>query len=68
MIRKGILRMAACEVCGNAYDKSFEVRRAGESHILNACLGLWIHEDKLVSVQTLLQGKRSFKNLILVAS
>ena len=24
--------MATCEVCGNEYDKTFEVSRGGESH------------------------------------
>jgi hypothetical protein len=28
--------MACCEVCGNDYDKSFEVRRAGENHVFDS--------------------------------
>ena len=28
--------MARCEVCGNDYDKSFEVIRAGESHVFDS--------------------------------
>ena len=28
--------MATCEVCGNDYDKSFEVTRAGESHTFDS--------------------------------
>jgi len=28
--------MAKCEVCGNDYDKSFEVRAAGKSHIFDS--------------------------------
>jgi len=28
--------MAKCEVCGNEYDKSFEVRAAGASHIFDS--------------------------------
>ena len=28
--------MATCEVCGNEYDKSFEVRRAGETHVFDS--------------------------------
>jgi hypothetical protein len=28
--------MAICEVCGNDYDKSFEVARAGESHTFDS--------------------------------
>ena len=28
--------MATCEVCGNEYDKSFEVRAAGRSHIFDS--------------------------------
>jgi hypothetical protein len=28
--------MAVCEVCGNDYDKAFEVRRAGESHVFDS--------------------------------
>ena len=28
--------MAACEVCGNDYDKSFEVSRGGESHVFDS--------------------------------
>jgi hypothetical protein len=28
--------MAICEVCGNDYDKSFEVTRAGESHTFDS--------------------------------
>lgn len=28
--------MATCEVCGNDYDKAFEVVRAGESHVFDS--------------------------------
>ncbi len=28
--------MATCEVCGNDYDKTFEVRRGGETHIFDS--------------------------------
>jgi Rieske Fe-S protein len=28
--------MAVCEVCGNDYDKSFEVVAAGESHVFDS--------------------------------
>ena len=28
--------MARCEVCGNDYDKSFEILRAGKSHIFDS--------------------------------
>jgi hypothetical protein len=28
--------MAVCEVCGNDYDKSFEVSRAGEMHTFDS--------------------------------
>jgi hypothetical protein len=28
--------MASCEVCGNDYDKSFEVVLAGESHVFDS--------------------------------
>jgi hypothetical protein len=28
--------MATCEVCGNEYDKAFEVRRDGESHVFDS--------------------------------
>ncbi|BDC52586.1 hypothetical protein F183_A49010 [Bryobacterales bacterium F-183] len=28
--------MASCEVCGNEYDKSFEVVRGGESHTFDS--------------------------------
>jgi hypothetical protein len=28
--------MATCEVCGNDYDKSFEVARGGESHTFDS--------------------------------
>jgi hypothetical protein len=28
--------MAVCEVCGNDYDKSFEVARGGESHTFDS--------------------------------
>jgi hypothetical protein len=28
--------MAVCEVCGNEYDKSFEVVLAGESHVFDS--------------------------------
>jgi nitrite reductase/ring-hydroxylating ferredoxin subunit len=28
--------MATCEVCGNEYDKTFEVTREGESHVFDS--------------------------------
>lgn len=28
--------MAVCEVCGNEYDKAFEVVRDGESHVFDS--------------------------------
>lgn len=28
--------MARCEVCGNEYDKSFEVRQNGSSHVFDS--------------------------------
>jgi hypothetical protein len=28
--------MARCEVCGNEYDKSFEVSRGGETHVFDS--------------------------------
>jgi hypothetical protein len=28
--------MATCEVCGNDYDKAFEVRLGGETHIFDS--------------------------------
>jgi hypothetical protein len=28
--------MARCEVCGNAYDKAFEVRLAGVTHVFDS--------------------------------
>jgi hypothetical protein len=28
--------MASCEVCGNEYDKAFEVTRGGESHTFDS--------------------------------
>lgn len=28
--------MAQCEVCGNDYDKAFEVRAAGETHVFDS--------------------------------
>ncbi len=28
--------MAACETCGNSYDKSFELRMAGKSHTFDS--------------------------------
>ncbi len=28
--------MATCEVCGNDYDKSFEIVRAGRSHVFDS--------------------------------
>jgi hypothetical protein len=28
--------MARCEVCGNDYDKAFEVRLAGRSHVFDS--------------------------------
>ena len=34
--------MARCEVCGNAYDKSFEVLLAGRTHVFD-CFECAIH-------------------------
>jgi Rieske Fe-S protein len=31
-----IVRMARCEVCGNEYDKSFEVSLRGETHVFDS--------------------------------
>jgi hypothetical protein len=28
--------MATCEVCGNKYDKSFEVKMGGETHVFDS--------------------------------
>jgi len=28
--------MPECEVCGNDYDKAFEVRRGGDSHVFDS--------------------------------
>jgi hypothetical protein len=28
--------MATCEVCGNEYDKAFEITRAGETHVFDS--------------------------------
>ena len=28
--------MATCEVCGNDYDKAFEVKRGGRSHVFDS--------------------------------
>jgi hypothetical protein len=28
--------MPVCEVCGNDYDKAFEVRKAGENHVFDS--------------------------------
>ena len=28
--------MATCEVCGNDYDKAFEIRRGGETHTFDS--------------------------------
>jgi hypothetical protein len=28
--------MATCEVCGNEYDKTFEVHRGGETHVFDS--------------------------------
>ena len=28
--------MAVCEVCGNDYDKAFEVRRKGSAHVFDS--------------------------------
>ena len=28
--------MAKCEVCGNEYDKSMEITRAGETHVFDS--------------------------------
>lgn len=28
--------MAVCEVCGNTYDKSFEVKLSGETHVFDS--------------------------------
>ena len=30
------MRMARCEVCGNEYDKSFEVSLGGETHVFDS--------------------------------
>jgi hypothetical protein len=30
------LQMAQCEVCGNEYDKSFEVMMAGQRHVFDS--------------------------------
>ena len=29
-------QVRACDVCGNEYDKTFEVRRAGEVHVFDS--------------------------------
>lgn len=34
--------MAQCEVCGNDYDKSFEVRLGGEDHVFD-CFECAVH-------------------------
>jgi hypothetical protein len=34
-MRNGV-SMATCEVCGNDYDKSFEVRAAGVTHVFDS--------------------------------
>jgi hypothetical protein len=36
METKGGKRMARCEVCGNEYDKAFEVVMAGRSHVFDS--------------------------------
>jgi hypothetical protein len=28
--------MGVCEVCGNAYDKAFEIKMAGKTHVFDA--------------------------------
>jgi Rieske Fe-S protein len=28
--------MASCEVCGNEYDKTFEILRGGETHVFDS--------------------------------
>ena len=28
--------MATCEVCGNEYDKTFEIRRGGATHVFDS--------------------------------
>lgn len=28
--------MAVCEVCGNEYDKAFEIRKNGETHVFDS--------------------------------
>ena len=33
---KGIRSMAQCEVCGNQYDKTFEVLLAGRTHVFDS--------------------------------
>jgi|SRR6187399_1668587 len=32
----GRFSMSTCEVCGNEYDKTFEVRFAGENHVFDS--------------------------------
>ena len=38
----GTDRNITCEVCGNVYDKSFEVRMGGETHVFD-CFECAIH-------------------------
>jgi len=33
---KGIAPMAKCEVCGNDYDKSFEITTGGKRHVFDS--------------------------------
>lgn len=35
-MRKGTIKMAQCEVCGNEYDKSFQVVLAGSEHTFDS--------------------------------
>jgi hypothetical protein len=35
-MRKGEEHMAACEVCGNEYDKGFELIAAGQKHMFDS--------------------------------
>jgi len=35
-LTRELLKMATCEVCGNDYDKSFEVIQDGKSHVFDS--------------------------------
>jgi hypothetical protein len=35
--------MAKCEVCGNDYDKAFEIRGSGETHMFDSFADLFAH-------------------------